>query len=151
MAQPVTTGKFLLLLGNGATPTEVFSFPCGANARSLTLRNNLGEVTTLDCTNPLTGGAWVTRFLESQDTQLSISGVVDRAFLAEWRTWADDGTMKNVRAEFQETSANGGGYWTVGAYLQDFEITKEGVGDKPAEFSATIMGSGPRVWTAATP
>lgn len=149
MAAPVLTGRFLITLGDGGTPTEVFAWPCGANARNVTFRNNLGEETLLDCTDPLDSGTWVTRWLESQDTQLSISGRVDRSALAIWRAWADGGTKKNAKIEVDESLANGGGYWIVPSFLQSFEMGQEGNGEGSATFTATIMGAGPRVWTAA--
>ena len=151
MAQPTLTGRFLILLGDGATPTESFAFPCGANARSVTFTNNLGEEVLLDCADPLDGGAWVTRWLESQDTQLTVSGRVSREALPMWRAWADGGTAKNIRLQIDETAGNGGGHWSLSAYLQSFEMGREGAGSGgSATFTATIMGSGPRTWTAAS-
>lgn len=148
MAAPTLTGRFLILLGDGAG-SEVFSHPCGANARSVTFTNNLGEEVMLDCDDPLDGGAWVTRWLESQDTQLSISGRIARESLATWRAWADNGTPKNIRIQVDETGGNGGGYWSLEAYLSSWEMGREGAGAGSATFTASIMGSGPREWTAA--
>lgn len=147
MAAPSLSRKFIIMLGNGGTPTETFAFPCGANARSVTLSNNLGEETVLDCDDPLNAMAAIQRWVESQDTQITISGRVARAHVAIWRAWVDTGTEKNIRIQFDETAANGGGYYTVPAYLQSLEWGSEGKGT--ATFTASIMGSGPRVWTAA--
>lgn len=149
MADPTLTGRLLILLGNGATPTEAFAWPCGANARNVTFTNNLGEEVLLDCADPLDGGAWVQRWLESQDTQLTISGRLAKEHLATWRAWADGGTRKNVRIQIDESGANGGGYWTLPAFLSQFEMGREGSGQGSATFTATIMGAGERIWTAA--
>lgn len=146
MAAPDLSRRFLILLGDGASP-ETFAFPCGANARSVTFTNNLGEETVLDCADPLGELAAIQRWIESQDTQLSISGRVAKGHIEVWRDWVDDGVEKNVRIQFDESGANGGGYYTVAAYLQQLEWGSEGKGT--ATFTATIMGSGPRVWTDA--
>ena len=146
MAAPALSRKFIILLGDGAA-TETFSFPCGANARSVTFTNNLGEESVLDCDDPLNAMAEIQRWVESQDTQLSISGRVAKGSIAEWRSWVDDATEKNIRIQFDESAADGGGYYTVPAYIQSLEWGSEGKGT--ATFTASIMGSGPRVWTAA--
>ena len=149
MSAPKLSRKFLILLGDGAPTTEIFAFPCGANARSVTLKNNLGEDTVLDCDDPLGAPAAIQRFLESQDTTMSISGRVAKGdSLAQWRAWADDGVEKNIRIMFDETSADGGGYYTVPAFLETLEWASEG--KSSATFTASIMGSGTRVWTDAS-
>lgn len=147
MAAPDLSRRFLILLGDGSDP-ETFAFPCGANARSVTFTNNLGEETVLDCDDPLGELAAIQRWIESQDTSLTISGRVAKGSIDVWRDWVDGGTEKNIRIQFDEAAADGGGYYTVAAYLQQLEWGSEGKGT--ATFTATIMGSGPRVWTAAT-
>jgi hypothetical protein len=148
MAAPQLTRKFIILLGDGATPTEAFAFPCGANARSVTLTNNLGEEAVLDCADPLNELAAIQRWVESQDTSISISGRVAKgASIAMWRAWADDGDEKNIRVMFDEASGDGGGYYQLPAFLGSLEWGTEGKGT--VTFTANIMGSGPRVWTAA--
>ena len=148
MADPTLTSKFLILLGDGATPTEAFAWPCGANARSVTFQNNTGETVVLDCTDPAGEVAAMKRWVESQDTNLTISGRLAIEALPMWRAWADDAVIKNIRAVVDESAANNGGYWQLPAILQTFEISAE---DKAtATFTATIVGAGRRVWTDAT-
>ncbi len=147
MADPTHTNRFLIMLGDGATPTETFSHPCGANARSVTLTNNTGEEVTLDCTDPLGAPAALKRWTESQDTSMSISGRVAKESFATWRAWADSGDVKNIRVMIDETGADGGGYWTLPAILQGFEMGTEG--KATMTFSADIVGAGSRTWTAA--
>ncbi|WP_392338860.1 phage tail tube protein [Loktanella salsilacus] len=149
MSAPNLTRKFIIMLGDGITPTETFAFPCGANARSVTLKNNLGEDVVLDCDDPLGAPAAIQRFLESQDTTMSISGRVAKGDSLEmWRTWADAGTEKNIRIMFDEAVTDGGGYYTVPAFLETLEWGSEG--KSSATFTAAIMGSGPRAWTDAS-
>lgn len=137
----------LILLGNGEN-TETFSWPCGANSRTLTLTNNMGEQTVLDCENPLDAAAVIERWTESQDTSLQISGVVAKSYFGKWRQWADDGDVKNIRIELDETLANGGGHYTLPALLGSFEMGQEGKAG--VTFTASISGAGPRVWTPAS-
>jgi hypothetical protein len=147
MADPKLTSKFLILLGNGATP-EVFAWPCGANARSVTFQNNTGETVVLDCTDPAGEVAAMQRWVESQDTNLSISGRLALDALPMWRAWFDDALTKNIRLVIDESAGNGGGFWLVPAILQTFEIVAEDKGT--ATFSATIVGAGRRSWTGAS-
>lgn len=147
MAAPDLSRGFLISLGDGATPTETFAFPCGANARSVTLTNNLGEESVLDCDDPLGEIAAIQRWLESQDTSIQISGRIAKSHISVWRDWIDDGSQKNVKIEFVEALADGGGYYIVPAFLQSLEWGSEGKGT--VSFTASIMGSGPRVWTDA--
>lgn len=146
MGAPNLSRRFLILLGDGASP-ETFAFPCGANARSVTFTNNLGEETVLDCDDPLGELAAIQRWIESQDTSLEISGRVAKGSIQVWRDWVDGGSEKNIRIQFDEAAADGGGYYTVAAYLQQLQWGSEGKGT--ATFTATIMGSGSRVWTPA--
>ena len=104
------TTRFIIQLGDGGDP-ETFGFTCGANARNVTLQNNLGEATALDCDNPLDVVPSVLRFLESQDTSASISGSVTTEAWPTWRAWADAGDAKNCKLFLDESGANNGGFW----------------------------------------
>ena len=146
MAAPDLVDSFVILLGDGGSP-ETFAFPCGANARSATFTNNLGEETVLDCDDPTGEMAAIYRWTESQDTQLSISGRLAKGSITHWRNWIDGGAERNIRVLIDESLADEGGYYTVPAILQQVEWGAEG--KKGATFTATIMGSGQRVWTPA--
>lgn len=149
MSDPTLTSRMLILLGDGGDP-EVFAFPCGAGTRSITLTKNTGEEALLDCTNPLDVPAAVTRWMVSDDTQVSFSGRISTEAWATWRAWADAvgaAAVKNIRILMDEALANGGGYWVLPAVLTSFEMSTEGTGT--TTFSATIQGAGRRVWTDA--
>lgn len=141
------TTRLVIQLGDGGDPTENFAFTCGGNTFGVTLTNNLGENTALDCTNPLDVPAAIIRHLESQDTSVTISGMVTTEAWPTWRAWADDGVEKNIRINLDESAANNGGYWTLPAYCQQLELGKESSGK--VTFTATISGAGQRVWTDA--
>lgn len=149
MADPTITGRMLILLGDGASP-ETFAYPCGANARSVTFTNNTGEEVLLDCDDPLDTPSAVNRWVESQDTQMSISGRVATESLATWREWADASgaaAIKNIRVQWDHEAGAGGGYHTLPAILQSLEMGVEAQGT--STFTATIVGAGRRVWTDA--
>ena len=126
----------------------MFAHTCGANTFGITLSNNLGENTVLDCADPLDVPAVITRHLESQDTSVTISGMVTTEAWPTWRAWADDGVEKNIKIFLDETAANNGGFWTLPAYLNTLELGKENSGK--VTFSATISGAGQRAWTDAS-
>ena len=147
MADPELSNRFLILIGNGADP-QVFAHPCGARARSVSLTNNLGEEALLDCDEPLDLPSSMHRWNESQDTSISIEGRVANQSFPMWRAWADDQLLKDVKILRDEPSAKGGGFWVVPAYLQSLDMGAEG--KSTSTFSATIVGSGRRVWTPAT-
>lgn len=147
MAAPTTSNSFLVKLGDGASP-EVFSHPCGINAQSVTLTNNTGEQAVLDCADPLGAISGIDRWTETQDTQLSFSGMMSTEAFDTWRAWIDGGTEKNIRIEAFNTTALSGGYWTLPAILQSLELGRENKGK--VTVTATIVGAGARTWTDAT-
>lgn len=146
MAAPQTSNKLLVYLGDGATP-EVFSHPCGANGATVTLTTSTGETEVLDCDDPTDGNATIVRWVTTQDTSISVPGVVAKSSFEAWREWADGQTIKNIRVMFDESAASGGGYWTIPAILTTFEMGREGKG--VINFTASIVAAGARVWTDA--
>ncbi|PZX19819.1 phage tail tube protein [Palleronia aestuarii] len=147
MATGKQTERLIIQLGDGGSP-ETFAHTCGANTFGITLTNNLGENTVLDCDDPLDVPAVIIRHLESQDTAATIAGMVMTEAWPTWREWADLGTEKNIKMIMDESLANNGGFWTLPAYLASIEFSKETSGK--VTFSATLSGAGQRVWTDAT-
>jgi hypothetical protein len=147
MATGRQTTRLIVQLGNGATPTEVFAHTCGSNTYNVKLTNNLGEHTVMDCDDPLDVPAVILRHLESQDTSVTIAGMVTTEAWPVWRAWSDTGTEKNIRILLDESLANNGGYWTLPALLGELELVKESSGK--VQFTATISGAGQRVGPAA--
>lgn len=148
MATGKQTTKMIIQLGDGGDPTETFAHTCGATSFGITLTNNLGENTVLDCDSPLDVPASIVRHLESQDTSATISGMVTTEAWPTWRAWADDADEKNIKILLDESAANNGGFWVLPAYCQQLELGKESSGK--VTFSATITGAGQRVWTDAS-
>lgn len=148
MAAPTTTKKMTILLGDGATPTEVFTWPCGANSRGLTITTSMGSEVLLDCTDPTGNPAWESSWAEGKGWSISVSGrVAIGAPWAAWRDWALGVSAKNVRIKIDESAANEGGHFQGSAFLESFEITAEG--SATVAFNATLTGSGALTWTDA--
>lgn len=139
--------RLVVQLGNGAS-TEVFAYTCGSNSWTVTMENTTGEVMTLDCTDPLDNPASMERWTEAQTTSIKMDGTVTTQAFETWRLWSDSGSEKNVKVLFDESGANNGGHWIIPMLLSNFEMTKEGSG--VVNFSATMVSTGPRVWTDAS-
>ncbi len=150
MADPDLSSHMLILLGDGGDP-ETFGFPCGANARSVKYTNNTGEEVLLDCDNPMGAPAVISRWIESTDTQLSISGRIAKSAFTMWRSWIDaqgSDAKKNIRTELLDSADTGAGHHEMPAILKEFEIGAEG--KSTMTFSATIVAAGARVWVPAS-
>lgn len=147
MSNNSQTGRLVIQLGDGGTP-EQFGFTCGTNSQEVALTNKAGETEVLDCDNPLDAPAVVLRYLESQDTSVNVGGTVTRKAWPKWRGWADGGEIKNVKVILDEDGDDGGGFWIVPAMLTELKLVKQG--SAVVNFTATIMGAGKRVWTAAS-
>ena len=148
MAAPDLTNQFTILLGDGGEP-EAFSWPCGANSRSVSFKNNYDETTVLDCDDPMGQIASIVRSLESQDVSVEISGRLAKGeSFTKWRTWANTGATKNIRIMVDESAADGGGYWTVPTVMTEFNLSS--TGKTSVEVTASIVANGAPVWTAAT-
>jgi len=104
----------------------------------------------LDCADPLGVQAYVTRWMESGDTELKLSGRVSREAFPTWRDWADatgDAARRNIQIEVDNNVTDGGGYWQLPAIMTSFELGTEG--QSTMTMDMTIMGAGPRVWVDA--
>lgn len=122
MARPVTArpGKLRVLLGDGATPTEVFTAPCGLTTKALTITQNLSEVTIPDCDDP-DAAYWVARDTTSMSASISGEGVLAAESLQDWLDVAYSTDAVNVKVEIEFTT---GTQTFTGAFKVDsFAIT----------------------------
>lgn len=142
----VRFGKFLVELGDGATPTEAFVAPCGFTERALRINAATGSTVVPACDAP-DAPAWEEKDVTSQSWQVTGTGVIDLHDLETWRDWALVGGLKNVRVRFDDTLANGGGYYQGAGVLTTFE--QAGQRGQRGTLSVTIDSSGPLAWTDA--
>lgn len=89
----------------------------------------------------------IQRIVTQQEWSLSGSGVLALGDLATWRAWVASTGSRLVRIEFNDTGANGGGYYQGQAVISKFQ-TSSSRGDK-AEISVEIQSAGAFTWTAA--
>jgi hypothetical protein len=98
MAAPVTArfGAGFIELGDGATPTEVFTKICGFNSIEVTFDKDLNDTTVPDCDDP-DAPAWVERDVVSQSASFQCSGVAAKDALPLIEAAVLSATSRNVR------------------------------------------------------
>jgi hypothetical protein len=150
MAQPRTLGfgSFKVYLGDGASP-EQFTAPCGFIQKALTLDSDVSDFNVPDCDDP-EAAAWKSRAITAHSASVTGSGVMAMASLDEWRTWKLASESKNIRVEFDDTLANGGGYFEGAAILQSlgFSVALGSDGNKTQQ-QVNIVSDGEWSWVPA--
>lgn len=152
MAKPTTLGfgSFKVYLGDGASP-EQFTAPCGFTQKALNLSSASSDTLIPDCDDP-TAPAWTEREVSSLSAQIQGSGVMALESLATWREWWESGLSKNIRVEFDTTSALNGGYYEGPGILSNlgFSTQLNQDGNKVQQ-QITIDNASAWTWTDATP
>lgn len=127
MAQPTTSkfSEFAIHLGNGATPTEVFTFICGLTSKGLSISNNTSTTPVPDCADEDLP-AFEEVAITSQSVSVSGSGIFTVEDQKQLLEWAMDGTVKNIRVYPGKAAATGDiQYYQGPAILSSLEITGE--------------------------
>lgn len=150
MAQPkiIRGTYFSLMLGDGATPAEVFTALCGITTRSFTYQANTNDVFTRDCADPenvpirnaiVTGEQW----------DISGEGVLNRDQLADIE--AVKGQPANYRFLYTEPTSDEvyQGYWAGSFILTNLTIT--GGDEEFATISVQLVSTGEVTFIPVTP
>lgn len=148
MAQAKTL-KFsnqLIMLGDGATPTEAFAAPCGFTTLSMTVNIEVSSTNVPDCDDPDLP-AWLESDEVSKQMALSGDGVLDRDAMQIWREWLLAGGEKNVRWFTSGAAADGGGYYEAPAILSQYQET--GQRGQRWNISIGLTLNGKPTWTDA--
>lgn len=126
MAQPTTSTfkEFAIHLGNGATPTEVFTFICGLTSKGLSINNNTSTTPVPDCDDEDLP-AFEEADVVSQAMTISGSGIFTRELQKTLLDWATDGTKKNVRVYPGKSAVGDVEYYQGPAILASLEINGE--------------------------
>lgn len=105
MAQPTTArpGKMRILLGNGATPTEVFTAPCGLTSKSLTVNKDFGEVAIPDCDDP-DAPLWMSRDVSTISISVDGEGLLAAESEEVWNDANFSTESVNSRIEIEFTT-----------------------------------------------
>ena len=101
MAQATVIGfsKFKVELGDGAAP-EVFTAPCGFNARALNQSKNLSEIDIPDCDDE-DAATWVGREVRSKTWNVSGEGVLPEESIEEWEAFWESSTSRSVKVTLE--------------------------------------------------
>jgi hypothetical protein len=148
MSVPNEADFALIKIGNGATPTEVFSAICGIEDVSVNKNAQTSERFRRDCAKPGIPGV---RKIKSTGKTMTISGSggVDKANVATFE--AALGVVKNYKIEFYKQDGSDAGV-LYGTYAGAFMLTADNTsiasqGDSSGEI--TLESDGAWTWTAA--
>lgn len=126
MAQAKTLrfAQQLLMIGDGATPTEAFEAPCGLTSLNMTINIETNTVNVPDCDDPDLP-AWLVSDEVSKQMVVGGQGVLDTDAMQIYRDWWISGGEKNIRWFTDGLAADGGGYWQAPALMTTYEETGE--------------------------
>lgn len=148
MAQAKTL-KFnqqLMMIGDGAEPTQGFEAPCGFESLNMTVNIETNTTNIPDCDDPDLP-SWLASDEVSKQMVLSGEGVLDTDANKMWREWLLAGGEKDVRWLTKGSAANGGGFFEAPGIL----TTYEEVGQRGNRWTQNIgiTLNGKPTWTPA--
>lgn len=150
MAAPrtLTFSNFKVYIGSSDSP-GTYSEPCGFTQKSLTIDAETSDTNVPDCDTP-EDPAWTERSVTALSATINGSGVMAMASLATWRTWMLAAEARQIRVEFDDTLANGGGYYEGDAILQSLgHAVALGSDGNKAQLSVNIVSTGEWTWVPA--
>lgn len=149
MAQPTTfnASKLYIKLGNGATPTEVFTEPCGLNTKGINFTKETNDVTVPDCDDPDLP-AWTQRGVRTLAAEVTGAGILAAEALPDWWDAFHNTNSANYQIGINAPPANNGGYWAGKMHLTRFGVTGE-LGNK-IQVAVTLISDGELSWVDAT-
>ncbi len=150
MAKPKTASwsRLLVQLGDGATPTEVFTAPCALITKGLSFSAETSDSNVPDCDNPDLP-SWVERNVRALSAEITGAGRLALSAQSPWRTWFMGGEAKNVRIKLDVPLADGGGH-----YAGKFRLTRLNFTGNESEgkigVEVTMVSDGEVAWVAAS-
>lgn len=148
MAQPTTLkgSKVIILLGDGATPTEVFTAPCALTTKSINFAAATNDQNVPDCADP-DAPTITQRTVSALSMAVTGNGTLAMESFDEWREWFDSGLAKNIQVKIDTTAINNGGHWALSAVLTTFNVG--GNQGELATIEVGISNAGAWTWTDA--
>jgi Phage tail tube protein len=137
LVKPIGFADFVLTLGDGATPTEVFAAPCAFSARALNLTKNLNEIVVPDCSDENKPG-WIVRDPLSISWDITGEGLLDEGSIDTWDEWFLQTGSKSVKVTM--TTTTGTIVYTGKGHLQTWNRTA--ARGEELTYSVAIAGSG---------
>ena len=145
-AKSLKFAEQVVMLGDGATPTELFAAPCGTTELTLDVNIETNTTNVPDCTDPDLP-AWLVSDEVSKQMVITMSGTLDRDAKIEWEEWLMAGGEKNVRWVTTGNLAAGGGYYQAPGILSQFQY--QGQRGQRWTFNIGITLNGKPVYTPA--
>jgi predicted secreted protein len=144
-AKTLSFSGFVVTIGDGATPTELFAAPCGFTERSLKLEKAMGTTIVPDCADEA-AASWEENEPISKKAMISGTGVFDEdAHDDIWRLkWASDLPFNAKIAMVRNGTV-------LGRYSGQFHLTSLEFGGSRGEkvtCGAELVSTGAVVWTA---
>lgn len=142
---PVLGHEIVVKIGDGATPTEVFTAPNLINTSrgvQLSTETVTDQITDLDDHGL---PAQTHRRVASVDTKIDGSGKLHIGATYEWLDWISNGDVKNIEVISTKAGFRGFGPFV----LTSFQITGER--NQMSECQITLEQAGPIVWSEPTP
>lgn len=115
--------KFYMEIGDGASPTEAFSFLCSIMTINRQIANEFEESKANDCADPAAVPT-TKRAHRGVNHTLSVSGV----YSTEEKDLIDlarSGAINNYRLHYKESAANGGEYESFAAFVGNFSVSSQ--------------------------
>lgn len=150
MAKPrtLTFSNFKVWIADSASP-GVFTAPCGFNQKALNLTAETSDTNVPDCDDP-EAPAWTERGVTALSAEVTGQGVMAMGSLEAWREWFLAAESRMVRVEFDDTLANGGGYYQGLAIVTNLgHAVALGSDGNKAQLSVTLVSDGEWTWTDA--
>lgn len=150
MAKPTTYSwsKFLIMPGDGATPTEAFAAICALVSKGIEFGGDTAEVSVPDCDDPDLP-AWSEKIIRTKAGSISGEGVMDFKSHDIFWTWFDSGASRNVRIKLDAPLVDKGGQWQGKFILTTYNVTGN-QDDAKISHTMTMQSDGPIVWTPAS-
>jgi hypothetical protein len=151
MAAPKTASwtKFIILLGDGATPTEAFTAVCALTSKSIDFTGDPAETPVLDCEFP-DQPAWMERVVRTKSATVAGEGVLQTDFAEEWWDWFDSGVAKNIRVQRNIPTLDGGGHYEGRFILTGYNETGN-QDDAKIGVAVEMQSDGAIAWVPAAP
>ena len=147
LAKTLPFANFVLLLGDGSSPNEVFTAIGALTSRSFKGKLTTGSTDIPDITDDA-AVMWPEQEGKSLSFEMSAEGVYALDQSSVLRTWFLSGAVKNVQLKISEPMASDGGTYAGAAVLTDLSFDAKKA--EKSTFSITISSSGIWAFTAAT-
>jgi hypothetical protein len=146
--KPLNGKALLVQIGDGSTPTEVFTHDCLINTeRGIEFSSNANTELLPDCDIPTEPG-WTTINVDELSAAINGAGTLHTPSVKFWFEWYRSGLAKNVRVKMNDiVLADGGGYWQGAFKVTTFSVT--GPGNVSSTASVTLQSTGEVDWVDA--